>query len=482
MGMPISSYNIMRALSNNKYENDDLMKKQNSEKEFVKKVLSSFSLFAFILYDPEIHPEFGNHINNSFDDLDYITGHKLLFFALVDPPKNWRKIIRDRDYVKNEIFIQDKLLTSKDNSIAAQAIAKTLDISINDNPQVIITKDFKLNKFIFLPTNELVLEDQLKSLGQFSDRRKDEIKNIGTENLFNLIKDELRYDNTTLISQAISTADKLTNILCFIRGNKIGDAEDQFAEDQIKKIMSKLRANIYDIKNRNDKDEEKVMILDDCCEELVEKEYLLYCKKPVIVKDVNPDHLENKSVRFLKTANSLADFYLNNPYEIIDYNGESLDYSPQVIMLAKVFENEINLSIVHEIRKKLNIEMPTYFNKLKPDERAMYIPISGNFNNINMNKDNRLGEWLPPSIGQSEQLAKDVYDNNFIALPFSSENWKAILKNWQTIRMIRNRGSHTELLDSKSYDGIKNKIMELNSMGFFKEIYKMKNSLRGNPK
>ncbi|MCX7770674.1 MAG: hypothetical protein N2202_06275 [Proteobacteria bacterium] len=39
--------------------------------------------------------------------------------------------------------------------------------------------------------------------------------------------------------------------------------------------------------------------------------------------------------------------------------------------MTKVFERELNLSIVHWIRKELGIRLPGYFNKPQPDVRAL---------------------------------------------------------------------------------------------------------------
>jgi len=80
MGMPISSYTVLSALANgrNRYET-----------EVAQRALSPFNLFAFVIHDPEEHSKFHQVLERQFDRFDFITGHKLLFLRLVDPPTNW---------------------------------------------------------------------------------------------------------------------------------------------------------------------------------------------------------------------------------------------------------------------------------------------------------------------------------------------------------------------------------------------------------
>ena len=90
MGMPISSYTVLSALSNPKIEDYD--------RDSAISALEPFNLFAFIIHDPEIHCEFDSTLTKMFDRLDYETGQKLLFFALVKPSEQWLAHAKQRDY------------------------------------------------------------------------------------------------------------------------------------------------------------------------------------------------------------------------------------------------------------------------------------------------------------------------------------------------------------------------------------------------
>src|SRR5687768_6103868 len=91
MGMPISSYTVLSALAD-----------QNGpfDHHTAQRTLNNFNLLAFIIHDPDAHADFHRTLAHKFDKLDYVTGEKLLFLALVDPPRDWRSHARGRDYYR----------------------------------------------------------------------------------------------------------------------------------------------------------------------------------------------------------------------------------------------------------------------------------------------------------------------------------------------------------------------------------------------
>ena len=87
--------------------------------------------------------------------------------------------------------------------------------------------------------------------------------------------------------------------------------------------------------------------------------------------DIEKGFLEDESYVMLKTAHRL-EFFMNtqtgstaqDPGALFGFEqGESFDYTPGAICLAKIFEREINLSLVHWIREHLGINLPSYFNR-----------------------------------------------------------------------------------------------------------------------
>jgi hypothetical protein len=122
--------------------------------------------------------------------------------------------------------------------------------------------------------------------------------------------------------------------------------------------------------------------------------------------------------------------------------------------LCKVFEIEINLSVVQWIRNQLNIEMPEYFKKYKPDRNSYTITPSQipNARPIDFNKS-RQKKWLAPGIGESE-LATINLSNRGIT-PFEPNTFELLMSNWKILREYRNKAAHVEQIDAIAYENTK---------------------------
>lgn len=191
-------------------------------------------------------------------------------------------------------------------------------------------------------------------------------------------------------------------------------------------------------------------------------------------------YIENESRIILKTVNSISDTYKRKEAKRKNHD-EDLDYSPLIISLSKLFEIEINLSVVHWIRKKLRIHLPDYFNKYEPEVEA-FLQIKNQHDSfyVNFNKNGK-GKWIPPGLGQSEYSFKilnkrfrwDNFKNNY------GINSKILLNNWEALRIIRNKAAHTEITDGNDFILFQNSLLLLNHHRIFNKFYHMKKEFRG---
>jgi len=55
--------------------------------------LAHYTLFAFVLYDPDVHMDIYQTLQKRYQMLDEDTGSDLLFFSFIKPSKKW---FRDR--------------------------------------------------------------------------------------------------------------------------------------------------------------------------------------------------------------------------------------------------------------------------------------------------------------------------------------------------------------------------------------------------
>jgi len=187
--------------------------------------------------------------------------------------------------------------------------------------------------------------------------------------------------------------------------------------------------------------------------------------------------LEAESVYMLKTALLVQDLFESRPELVNGLLEDQLDYTPTVICLAKVFEREANLSVVHWIREHLHISLPTYFNKYQPEIRALFTPDRPNPQAIDFNKE-KYGIWIPPGLGQSE-IACRAFGRTSPPEGWSKNKWSRLMDGWCVIRVGRNNSAHTELVDKGSAMRIGEAIDRLAEDRIFESMRALKAKYRG---
>ena len=135
----------------------------------------------------------------------------------------------------------------------------------------------------------------------------------------------------------------------------------------------------------------------------------------------------------------------------------------------KIFEREINLSLVHWIREHLGINLPSYFNRYQSGITAKYKKgkLSIDFNKGSYS-DNK---WISPGIGQSQIAFKAKVNEieRWLSKAGYTESTKVafLIQQWNTIKNIRNNAAHAELVNETSVTQIKVALSALSSNGIF---------------
>lgn len=160
----------------------------------------------------------------------------------------------------------------------------------------------------------------------------------------------------------------------------------------------------------------------------------------------------------------------------------NMDYSPFAIGYFKIFEKEIDLSVVHFVRKYLNIEMPQYFNKIKPDYvTAIVTPefeTQHEQRRINFNKASR-GKWLPPGLGESEQVIKYLFEKKNVSIERIGIVQNELMRKWRELRIIRNKAAHPDPLSKDEFNTAKSTFESLIDTGIFMNILNLKQYYKG---
>ena len=132
---------------------------------------------------------------------------------------------------------------------------------------------------------------------------------------------------------------------------------------------------------------------------------------------------------------------------------------------------EINLSVVHWVRKELNINLPEFFDRFQDDLAKKDTELDGvNFNSEGTGEDS----WRAPMLGQSKK-ALTKYTTPSCIIPV---NWAVLSPEWEKIIDNRNAGAHEPVVKECVVKEIKDALDTLISKGVFDQLHKIKTDLR----
>lgn len=299
-------------------------------------------------------------------------------------------------------------------------------------------------------------------------------------------------------SLACSLAEALADVLSFVIES---EKRTQTQMNRVRNTIYKLNNTLKQVKKSKRKktwkqvkyqvnyDEDDRGELDDKLDELCLQSSLALAHLN-IQPDLNLDEfvnidrefLEHDSYLILKTAhlilNTLCRPDQSSPaFEVIEEN--PFDFAPGVICLAKVFEKETNLSVVHWIRESLGIKLPAYFNLFQSNLAKG----ETTFNGVNFNME-RQRSWYPPETGKSLRALKTFSEaagrNNLNTRWIGLLDNQVFLKEWEVIRQTRNTAAHNKLVGKDSADAVQCALNNLSQEGIFEVLSCMKTTYRGN--
>jgi len=479
MGMTMSTYAVFNSLIRGRSDKDF---------DFVRKAINPFNLYAIILHDPEKHREFHQFLTEKFAELHVITGDKLLFFALVDPPESWLLDVAGRECyqklknVETRVMLSDNTIKTHDPGITAFSLATNLNIPIVDLPCIVVTNYFKSDHFLWFKTCSEHIGEQLQTLAlaasykkelRFDPKRGEALLRIIQRDKLNLCKGS----GNQILQDDL--AEVIFDSLSFSVVNSDADfSNKQRAIQKVKKILHKSSQELKKEKQSfEESDSDKI---DKICIALLSKlAQLSSLPSSTLLNSIPIDSnlLEIETQYILRSALMVDNLFFNEQNGLIHRN-EGFDFSLNVVGFAKVFENELNLSIVHWIRKKLGISLPAYFNKHQPTITAKILPDFQDPKAIDFNKKSS-GNWHPPGIGQSILACNKIKKRSGLPKKWDQANWNILYENWRVIAKERNPAAHTGFVCSISAQAVKNAIEKLAENQIFDKMYHMKCKYRG---
>lgn len=474
MGMFLSQYSMLKSLA---YGEDRVIKHETE------KILEQFKLFVLVLHDPLKHTSFHHKFSQLFERLDYLTGPNLLFMGIAKPNYDWYKRNENRDFFG--IWEKDQLIRSfheikgGHGSMTCYSIAKALNIDYDDLPCLIISSNFASNHFVVLKTGEKHIESQLMELGIFASSVSEKRTFINSESFKSLLHNVDFYRQMEFVTQQEALGASLSDTISFFipENNHFGRNAKEHSNSVIDKLSTK-------IKNTSDIDEiekTKMNLLTSLANkfnnskqsrigmqfqseiikasELSEPTSGISKQKntKLSVSERNKNNIADLLLRMKKYSNlfeqeSNINISMTNSVSQLftETNSEFImDYSILALGFSKIFEIEINLSVIQWIRKHLNIEMPEYYKKYKPEFGNALITPDDTFvpNPTPVDFNRHKGtKWIPPGIGQSELVVRSLFKKKYLIETFSDLNEYVLLNAWKPIREMRNKAAHVEIM------------------------------------
>lgn len=496
MGMPISCYWSLVAL----------VRHGDRVGGWVKQLRTSFSRFAFVIHDPATHREFDDALNKSFDNLDYATGQRLLFFALVRPESVDVARISHRRYYKllqeqmrqapkggwemQQLGSPSAIPPSTDPSLSAWAFANALGIPYDELPCIVTTSDLLSRDVEVHRTNPDTLLQQLLELGKAESRRDKTHDDVLHQGTF-FPGDECERSVKRLTRSLAAT---LSTVLGATYASDFGDHRNAESKKMYREaFLASLRDLLIDLRNAR----RMIQVDEDLSEEaqhlaltiagvlqaLAPRGPLL---PPSPLGDPPQGIFENETRIMIKTAMRCLYVLTERPW--LEWNGGFLssaeeasnetDFTPSLIPLAKAFENEMNLSVVHWVRQTLGVSLPAHFNKMQRGVVAKFTPSSVRDGRPIDFNSGRGDQWLPPSIGQSELACKELAGVH-LPHPFDAETWHLLMKAWQAIRTRRNVAAHHGLVTRDECETMAAQMIVLLEARVFHSTSTLKTLFRG---
>lgn len=509
MGFPIqNNYSILRTLAfgnGRRYLGQgESISVEKNEYMTILQSLKPFNLFAFVIHDPEKHQEFHNNLNSIFERLDHSTGQNLLFFALTNPPERWLNRASQREYYEqlSRFYLQQddlfgKSIITKDTAETAFTLANALKIPSEMLPVIVVTNDFRNSDFRWFRTSEHYVEKQLNELG-FLAHDCPEVKYNWqlAENFFNEYQDNFDLCNATDAHKTLdSVAKALSDALSFmVVVNKSGDKQYKNALTQARSAMQSLQSTLKQMKKINNSGRYAIAntdLFEQLNLNIVNFLGILNTERGNNLEEflaIERRYLEDDTFQMLVTAQKVLDLFERQDWNVQTILGqdENYDYTSVGICLTKLFEREINLSLVHWIRKNLGIHLPVFFNKFDntvsnasyvPNNIGLRSPRPINFNKRKYNTD----RWIAPGIGESKLCFSSMTSNSNYSgnlSIFNTSDLDNLLPKWESIADLRNTCAHTELINKQVVEQIIRILRDLNNFGLFEKTYQLKQTYR----
>jgi hypothetical protein len=455
------------------------------------KYFSRFPIQVAVIFSPK-DQGFKDAFRNIFFELDKLTGDDVAFFAVLDPPLDWLTEAGDRSWWRQYRSRIGQMSFSMDDSVLLKEIARLFSIGWGELPQIVVSTNLWTGETVNSPTSSLDIQRQLEiltnlvrelgepNIGHIDERLSDA---FGVETHYHPPDDTLRY-RFSRVYGILDTVESPDNIELYSRF-----AEEEFRQSQNILRQSRLREN--DRRQIRERDIDEILT-DSAMEDMIEDAAgRLVAPATVAMRMFRQFHhgraleiadkLEEESLVMVETALTIGNFLENIQNNALGgifplrlgtrgrgnarWQPSEIDFTPGAQAAWKAFELEINLSLIQAARASISIRMPEFFARYDsefPDKQSSKILI-GSRNGREIYRDINQLDWEAKqtrrhrflSIGDAHAVALNLAASsnyeNVISMCLGHSLPSDLFNAWQSIRKIRNKGSHIEPLRHQDY-------------------------------
>ena len=454
----------------------------DSKDEKINKAFGQFKLTAIVLCDPN-DSDFYAEMKRSFAALDGKTGVDLLFIVFTDGV-GYEKIIPE-GYTpilfQNDCELQERLRGLNYNQTLTKhemlRLAQKYHIPAKNLPAIIITNDLCSRKGLVLRTTKEDFGEQLVMLSYYAATHDgpislDEI-HLG---LFRARSREEHYRHFI--------ARELEDLFCItqLRQAPHDTIAQRYCSNRLRNIISKLNH----LNSNEDLLDEVDEIMDDY------SSFRLAGHNDAEIGDCDKYYIDKQKLNGAEedTLNTLESY--NRILTLADDN-HPFDYLYLANGIGRMFETEVNLSVVQQMRKTMSIPMPSYFNRFYSTEQEFSITTKNrktgeerhvNLNMWDKNYDKYDEVWRAPNLGDSlaayRQMSRDKASlNKYDNLCKLEESF--VYNYWYAIAQDRNKGSHTSVSSEESKGRFEDSYSHFKAFldsNYFDQLMKIKKELK----
>lgn len=495
MGFPVNNFTVLSTLSKGLLKKIPFDFIEDHVFEDINRKLNDFDMFAVVVHDPSRHKEFDNYIKDEFYRLHKLTGNRLLFFSLVQPPAEWLEKFGYDGFGLSRNFLTDWNIGPQYTS--ASSIGDSIDtltevfrVRLGVAPLVILFKSFRDNRVFIFDTGTDTLRKQVELITRNHSSNVDEI----AEMMKMRFGHNFYYSLQTYASPIIELLDQMVTEITFKGGNYSPDKVREY----IFRKFSVVAGELQNLLNKRAGYPEEFEPNPTELAEMHERNSS-YARMKLNIQNVTyrenqlvermKEFFDEDSIVYLRTAVTIK--------ELLEGVGQqrgvdSLDYACIGIEFGRAIENEMNLSLSHFVRKQLMIQLPEYFYRHQAGLTAKMIAhgARGEFE-INFNEKNNFNvvqgrDWAPVELGKILKAVESIMDPDMVYLNahdeltkiFGDAKLKILKDEWSKIRNIRNKCAHTSSVTLNDINQMERAFHNLTDSGIFEVLSTLKNGYR----